>query len=129
MFGHVARAARPAVAAAAVAAAAQGSVHARAPPASAQGAARQSAFNKIVDRDEGWLLAELQDEVVVFKPYDKEEVDDAASVVMSLWGGRCVREALSDGCVVLGHGLEEDEREHISALRKCAALYLRKRAN
>ncbi|GFR45238.1 hypothetical protein Agub_g6636 [Astrephomene gubernaculifera] len=93
MFG-VARVVRPAVAVAAGAAAAsatQGPAHARAPPA--QGAVRQAphppAYNKLVDRDtEGWVLAELKDEVVLFQPFDSHEVDDAANTVMELWTGR-----------------------------------------
>ncbi|GLC35404.1 hypothetical protein PLESTB_000568200 [Pleodorina starrii] len=94
MFGHIAKlASRPAAAAAAaatVANVAQGPAQARAPPApqGARQAVQLHANSKIVDRDtEGWVLAEMKDELVVFQPFDRKDVDEAASTVMALWGG------------------------------------------
>ncbi|GFR45917.1 hypothetical protein Agub_g7374, partial [Astrephomene gubernaculifera] len=39
------------------------------------------------------------------------------SLPTALWG--------AEPAMVIGHGLEEDDREHITALRKCLGLYLR----
>eukprot|EP00198_Chlamydomonas_reinhardtii_P005119 XP_001694455.1 predicted protein [Chlamydomonas reinhardtii] len=89
MFGAAARiAARPAAAAAAAgvaANAAQGSAQARAP---AQSAGRQAVHapvhnNKLVDRDvdSGWL------DVVLFQPFNTQELDQAADTVLALFGG------------------------------------------
>lgn len=48
-----------------------------------------SCATRIVDSDtDGWLLTELQDEVVLFRPYTSDEVQDAANTVMALWSGR-----------------------------------------
>ncbi|KAG2486736.1 hypothetical protein HYH03_014662 [Edaphochlamys debaryana] len=91
MFGQAIRIASRPAAAAAAAAALQGPAHARAPPAQTQAAARAvapHAPSKIVDRDtDGWVMAEVEDQVVVFQPYSAQEVDEAASTVMALWGG------------------------------------------
>ncbi|KAG2454087.1 hypothetical protein HYH02_001127 [Chlamydomonas schloesseri] len=94
MFGAAARiAARPAAAAAGVAAAnaAQGSAHARAPT---QTAGRQAVHppahnNKLVDRDvdAGWLDVQLKDEVVLFQPFNTQELDQAADTVLALFSG------------------------------------------
>ncbi|PNW78566.1 hypothetical protein CHLRE_09g392050v5 [Chlamydomonas reinhardtii] len=95
MFGAAARiAARPAAAAAAAgvaANAAQGSAQARAP---AQSAGRQAVHapvhnNKLVDRDvdSGWLDVQLKDEVVLFQPFNTQELDQAADTVLALFGG------------------------------------------
>ncbi|KAG2432526.1 hypothetical protein HXX76_008871 [Chlamydomonas incerta] len=94
MFGAAARiAARPAAAAAAgvAANAAQGSAHARAPAQSAgrQAVAPPAHNNKLVDRDvdSGWLDVQLKDEVVLFQPFNTQELDQAADTVLALFSG------------------------------------------
>ncbi|GIL86878.1 hypothetical protein Vretimale_15574 [Volvox reticuliferus] len=105
MFSGIAKAAaRPAAAAAAATAAAnavQGSVQARAPPQGARQAAHPPAHSKIVDRDtEGWVLAELKDEMVLFEPFNAKEVDEAAGTVLALFGGRSTIAPIVSGPII-----------------------------
>lgn len=81
-FQKVLRATGPrAVAAtAAVATASTSTAHARAPP---QAQLRERPFTKLGDAD-GWELADLKDEVVLFRPYDAREIDDALQQVSEL---------------------------------------------
>ncbi|GIL74516.1 hypothetical protein Vretimale_2210 [Volvox reticuliferus] len=105
MFSGIAKAAaRPAAAAAAATVAAnavQGSVQARAPPQGARQAAHPPAHSKIVDRDtEGWVLAELKDEMVLFEPFNAKEVEEAAGTVMALFGGRSTIAPIVSGPII-----------------------------
>ncbi|KXZ51805.1 hypothetical protein GPECTOR_11g247 [Gonium pectorale] len=62
-------------------------------PPHAEHAPRQAVHphtsSKIVDRDvEDLVVAEIDDHVVLFRPFEAKEVDEAATTVMHLWGGR-----------------------------------------